>query len=86
VANHLELTPKSAEARKFATKVELWIPEGKANAVKEKVTEPSGNYLETTYSEVKPNPSLPDSDFELKLPRGVKRINAGGISGRAGGD
>ena len=40
VASHLELTPKSSEARKYATKVELWIPEGKANAVKEKVTEP----------------------------------------------
>jgi len=74
--DHLELIPKSPEARKFATKIELWIPQGQSNAIQEKVTEPSNDYILNTYSEVKLNPSLPDSAYELKLPPGVKRINA----------
>jgi outer membrane lipoprotein-sorting protein len=71
----IEMTPKSAELKKLITKVELWIPEGQDNPIQEKVTEPSKNYELITYSDVKVNPSLPDSSFELKLPAKVKKIH-----------
>jgi outer membrane lipoprotein-sorting protein len=70
----LELVPKSSEAKKLATKIEIWIPDGETIAVKQKVTEPSRNTLVFTYSSVKINPSLPDSDFVLKVPSGVKTV------------
>lgn len=72
--SHLVLVPKSAEAKKLTTMIELWFPEGTSTAVKEKVTQPTKDYRLTTYSNVKPNPPLPDSAFELKLPANVHRI------------
>jgi outer membrane lipoprotein-sorting protein len=72
---HIELTPKSADVRKYAAKVDLWIPDGQANPIREKLTEPSKDYLLCTYSNLKVNPSLPDSAFRLNLPPGVKEIH-----------
>jgi outer membrane lipoprotein-sorting protein len=71
---HLELIPKSGEVRKLATKIELWIPDGDTIALREKITEPSKNTVTFTYSSVKINPSLPDSDFELNIPPGTKAV------------
>jgi outer membrane lipoprotein-sorting protein len=71
----IEMTPKSDELKKLITKIELWIPEGKDTPIQEKVTEPSKNYELITYSDIKVNPSLPDSAFELKLPAKVKKIH-----------
>jgi outer membrane lipoprotein-sorting protein len=71
----VEMTPKSAELAKLITKIELWIPEGQDTPLQEKVTEPSKNYELIAYSDVKVNPRLPDSSFELKLPANVKKIH-----------
>jgi outer membrane lipoprotein-sorting protein len=71
----IEMTPKSAELKKLITKVAPGRPEGQDNPIQEKVTEPSKNYELITYSDVKVNPSLPDSSFELKLPAKVKKIH-----------
>ena len=73
-ATRIELLPKSDELKKLITRIELWIPEGQANPVREKISEPSKNYELVDYSETKVNPDLPDSAFELKLPAKVKRI------------
>jgi outer membrane lipoprotein-sorting protein len=73
-ATRLELTPKEAEAKKIITKIELWIPEGQGNPIQEKISEPSRDYRLVTYSDLKTNPPLPDSAFDLNLPPGVKRI------------
>ena len=73
-ATRLELTPKAGELKNLITKIELWIPAGQSNPIQEKVTEPSKNYELVTYSEIRVNPNLPDSAFELKLPGGVKKI------------
>jgi len=71
----IEMTPKSAELAKLITKIELWIPEGQDTPIQEKVTEPSKNYELIAYSDVKVNPNLPESSFELKLPAKVKKIH-----------
>jgi outer membrane lipoprotein-sorting protein len=72
----IELTPKSADVRKnYFTKMDLWIPDGQANPIREKVTEPSKDYLLMTYSNLKVNPPLPDSAFRLNLPAGVRELH-----------
>ena len=75
-ATHLILTPKSAEALKAIKSIELWIPQGEANPIQQKGNEPSGDYKLAKFSNLKVNPTLPDSDFELKVPPGVPRIKA----------
>jgi outer membrane lipoprotein-sorting protein len=72
--SRLELTPKSAEVKKLVTKIELWIPEDGSNPVQEKVNQPSRNYTLINYSDIKVNPSLPDTAFQVALPPGVKKI------------
>jgi outer membrane lipoprotein-sorting protein len=74
-ATRIELTPKSAEVRKhYAAKIELWI-DGQANKIQEKWSMPSKDYYQGTYSDLKVNLALPDSDFELNLPPGVKELH-----------
>jgi outer membrane lipoprotein-sorting protein len=73
---HIELTPKSAEVHKnYAAKIDLWIPDGQPNPIREKVTEPSKDYLLWNYSNLKVNPPLPDSAFRINLPPGVKELH-----------
>ncbi len=71
----LVLTPTTPQMKTLVTKIELWIPEGDANPVREKVTEPSKNYELVDYSDIQLNPPLADASFELHLPSGVKKIN-----------
>ena len=71
----LELLPKSEEVRKLATKIELWIPEGKSNPIQEKITQPSKNYNLVLFSDLKINDPLPDSAYSLKLPPGVIKLH-----------
>jgi outer membrane lipoprotein-sorting protein len=70
----VELIPRSDEVKRLITKIELWIPDGQSNAIREKVSEPSGNYNLANYSNVNFNPSLPASAFDMKLPSDVKII------------
>jgi outer membrane lipoprotein-sorting protein len=70
----IELTPRSEELKKLITKIELWIPENQSNPIQEKVTEPSRNYELVNYSDIRLNPALSDSSFELKLPPRVQKI------------
>ena len=69
----LQLIPKNGEAKQYVTKLELWIPEqGAPYPVREKIFEPSGDYLLVTYSDQKINPLLKADALELKPPAGVK--------------
>ena len=70
----LELAPKGTETKNLIARIELWIPDGGANPLQEKVTRPSKDYTLITYSEIKVNAPLPPSAFELSLPQGVKKI------------
>ena len=70
----IELTPKGAETKNLIARIELWIPDGQANPVQEKVTRPSKDYTLISYSEVKVNAPLPADAFTLKLPSNVKKI------------
>ena len=78
-AIHLELIPKSGQAREYVKKLELWIPEhGDPYPLREKITEPSGNSRTMTYGgDLKINPPLPPEALKLKLPAGVKTEHPG---------
>lgn len=75
-ATRIDLKPKSAEEKNFFNTIQLWIPEDKGNPIQEKVLsgKESKDYNLLQYSNIKINPTLPDSDFELNLPAGVKVI------------
>jgi outer membrane lipoprotein-sorting protein len=72
-AVHLQLIPKSPEARRYVQKLELWIPDqGDPYPLREKILEPSADYRLVTYTDLKINPVLPPDALQLKLPTGVK--------------
>ena len=73
-ATRIELTPRSEEMKKLITKIELWIPAGQSNPVRAKFSEPSKNYELVDYSDIKVNPTLPESSFAWKLPGNVKKM------------
>jgi outer membrane lipoprotein-sorting protein len=69
----LQVIPKTGEARKLITKLELWIPEtGDPYPIQEKISEPSGDYRLITYTGIKTNQPLPPDALQLKTPQGVK--------------
>lgn len=72
----IDLLPKSKEEKNFFNKIQLWIPEDKGNPMQEKILSGKENkdYNLLLYSNLKINPALPDSDFEMTLPAGVKVI------------
>lgn len=70
----LELTPKSEQAKKYVSRLEMWIPDRDAPyPIQEKIYEPSGDYKLITYSDVRINPPLKADAVKLKLPAGVKK-------------
>jgi len=74
-ATHLELIPKSAEVRKSLKKLELWIPESEGYPVQQKIYLAAGDYKLFTYTNVKMNPPLSDSDLKLKVPKDTKHVS-----------
>ena len=70
----LELIPKSAEVLKNLKKLELWIPESEVYPVQQQFYMPGGDYKLVTYTNVRMNPPLSDSDLKLKVPKNVKRV------------
>ncbi len=71
---HLVLSPKASDLQKMISRLEVWIAEGHSDPVQEKATEPSQNSHLFSFSDVKINPSLPDSAFELKVPPGTQVV------------
>jgi outer membrane lipoprotein-sorting protein len=72
-AIRLQLIPKSGDARQYVKKLELWIPEqGDPYPLREKISQPSGDYRLVTYTNLKINPGLKSDALQLKLPPGVK--------------
>lgn len=76
-ASRLELTPISKKVAEQIKNVELWIPLDAGYPVRERVLQPGGDYYLITYSDIKINSNLADSDFHLKLPANVKREQPG---------
>jgi len=71
-ATEIELIPKSKEVAQQIKRFELWISDSSGLPVQLKYY-PSGQSIQMTYSDIKRNPDLADSDLKLQLPKGVKR-------------
>lgn len=69
----LELIPKSQDVLEHLKRVDLWISDTMGIAVQQKLYEPGGDYLLTTYTNIKLRLNLPDSLVRLDLPKSVKR-------------
>jgi outer membrane lipoprotein-sorting protein len=65
----LDLTPPAPIAGVKALR--MWMDEQKGISVQVKATETSGDYTIFKYSNIKMNAGVPDSVFELKLPKDV---------------
>lgn len=72
-ATRVELRPKTASVREHLKLVEMWIPLNDGNPIQQKFSQPSGDYTQSTYTDVKLNPLLKDADLQLTLPKNVKR-------------
>jgi outer membrane lipoprotein-sorting protein len=70
----IELTPKSTQLLQHLKKAELWINPNTGYPVQQKFYQAGGDYHLVTYSNLKINPSVPDSALKLKLPKGVERV------------
>jgi outer membrane lipoprotein-sorting protein len=69
---HLQLIPKSKDLLQHLKKAELWIVETTGLPAQQRLaTSSTGDFMLITYSNVKFNPSLPDSALKLNLPKGV---------------
>jgi outer membrane lipoprotein-sorting protein len=67
----LELRPKNAGMFKS---VRMWMDQQNWIGIQIKTTESSGDYMLVKFSNVKTNSSIPDSVFDLKLPKEVRII------------
>jgi outer membrane lipoprotein-sorting protein len=72
-SSRLELVPKAAKVLEQIKKVELWIPADAGHPVQQRFLQPGGDYYLVTYSDLKLNPGLPDTAFQLNLPAGVRK-------------
>jgi outer membrane lipoprotein-sorting protein len=69
----IELAPKSAEVAQHVLAVELVIPHDAGYPVQQRFSLPGGDWARVVYSAVRWNPNLPEAQFRLNLPKGVKR-------------
>ena len=72
-ATRIVLMPKSAELANMFPKFELWISDATGISIQQKMYEKGGNYTLATYSNMKLDGNISDSEVKLNLPKGVTR-------------
>jgi outer membrane lipoprotein-sorting protein len=72
-ATRIELIPKSQDVLAHLKRADIWISDAMGIAVQQKFYETGGDYLLTTYTNVKLVLNLPDAAVKLNLPKNVKR-------------
>ncbi len=71
--SRLELIPTQKTIMQHLNRIELWIGDADGLPVQQKLFQPSGDYTQIVYSDVKLEPGLTDKRVTLKLPSDVKR-------------
>lgn len=69
----LELIPRADSPLLKVKKIEVWLAESDGYPVRQKLYQGAGDYNQATYSDLKINPSMKDSDVRLNLPKNVKK-------------
>ncbi len=67
----LELKPKNTT---MFRSIRMWLDQQKWVSVQLKTTESGGDYMTVKFSDLKMNPKIPDSVFDLKMPKDVNVI------------
>lgn len=70
----LELTPKSEKVSAFFPQIVLWVDNQLNVPIRQKLVEPTKDYLLIDFDEIQLNPPIADSLFQLKLPKDVKVV------------
>jgi outer membrane lipoprotein-sorting protein len=70
----LELKPKSAQAASMFTSITLWFDQQRWIPVQIKTTEASRDYMIMKFMNIRMNARIPESVFDLKLPKDVQVI------------
>jgi outer membrane lipoprotein-sorting protein len=70
----LELKPKSTQVSALFNKIRLWMDQTRWIPVQSQLTEASGDYMIVKFTNIKMNVNVPDSAFDLKMPKDVKTI------------
>jgi outer membrane lipoprotein-sorting protein len=71
-ATRLGLVPKSQEMLDQWKKIDLWISDQTGYTLQQKFYEAGKDYNLITYTNVQPKSDIPDSAFELNVPKGTK--------------
>lgn len=70
----LELQPKSAQVSAMYRKIRLWMDEERWIPIQTRLTEASGDYMIVKFTNIKMNLKIPESVFDLKMPKDVQVI------------
>ncbi len=73
LATKLELIPRADSPLMKVKKIEVWLSESDGYPVRQKLYQGAGDYNQATYSDLKINPSMQESDVRLNLPKNVKK-------------
>jgi len=71
---HIELKPKSDQVSAFFTSIHLWIDAEMWVPIQQQLVEPTHDHLLIRFEEIKLNPKMKKSHFNLKIPKEVKVI------------
>lgn len=72
-ATKLELIPTQDTIKQHLNRIELWIGDADGLPVQQKLYQPSGDYTQIQYRDMKLDPSLTEEQVKLNLPANVKR-------------
>ncbi len=70
----VDLKPKSVQAKAMFANIRLWIEHQRWIPIQSQTTEAGGDYMIYKFANLKMNLRIPDSVFDLKLPKDVQVI------------
>ena len=71
----LELVPKSEEVSAYFSKIVLWIDSNLWVPIQQKLVEPTRDFLLIQFKDIRLNPKISRSKFNLRLPKDVKVVS-----------
>ena len=70
----LELKPKSTQVSALFSRIRLWLDQTKWIPIQSQLAEAGGDYMIVKFTNIKMNVKVPESVFDLKMPKDVKTI------------
>ncbi len=70
----IDMKPKSKQVSAMFTAIRLWMDQQRWVPLQSKLTEASGDYMIVKFGNIKINAKVPESVFDLKLPKDVQVI------------